>query len=518
MKLTIALFVLYAAFYNILHCRITGDISSRITKVTVYRSGALIERETEVDLVKGVSTVRFTGLPEILDKKSLTITRKEGSNAMILDYNFLKDESVNKKRMSLSEKIEDLGKKSRSMSKDAKSLSNKTDFFQGLKIGINAVIKKKYGNAYSEDIKKLEKMIFEGLETENMLYNRYLDSLSLIDKEMNKLSAELDSIKYIPLQSLVTNIQSHTAGKNTFVIKYFIGNAGWYPFYNLNIISDKTSSEINIMATVYQDTGEDWKDVKITVSNETPAKLSKIPALNGPQISKSRDCRIGTDIYRKISNNDENNIFEYVLDEFGVTELTQSFTLSKDYTLSSGNRDLKVKLESKNVKTKYQNILDIKKGSTVEHMVSVVNNCGHTLVKGNVNLFLNDEFKGKDLLNEMTADDSLTYTVGKDNNISFLTKLKEEKIEDQALFSSLKTKKVVYDYTIKNHGKTKRKIVLKNTIPASTNKEVKVKIIQGKWTHDTDNGKIQIEVELEPGQEKILPMGFSIEYPGDKFY
>ncbi|MDZ7936439.1 MAG: DUF4139 domain-containing protein [Emticicia sp.] len=64
-----------------------------------------------------------------------------------------------------------------------------------------------------------------------------------------------------------------------FLISYFIQNAGWTPTYDFRI--DKLSEPITIAykANVYQYSGEDWKDVKLSLSTANPRQNGVAPVL-----------------------------------------------------------------------------------------------------------------------------------------------------------------------------------------------------------------------------------------------
>jgi len=515
LRLTLTALVLTTA---VLCSAAAEGIESKIKNVKVFHSGAVIEREAEINVQKGISTIKFTGLPAILDKKSIIITRKENTGSMVLDYNFIPEERKDLKEIRIEKETAKAEKLIRSIQEKIKIHTERTDFYEGLKKGINSGVSKVYNTSVNSETGQIEDLIFKGVLEEKIKLYIYADSLKQLNSELEKLKAESDSIKYIPLQTLSVNIESKEPVENTFVIKYFISNAGWYPFYNMNILSKSEKSKLDILATVYQETGEDWNDVKITVSTEKPASIQTIPNLNGIYLNKGSNYKLGTGTYRELTENKKENVREFRIDELDVTDIKTDFELKNTFTLKSGQRSLKAKMDDIMLKTRYRDIIFLNKNSEVNHEAYIKNSAARTIMKGNINLFLDDEFKGKEKLNDLRPDDSLKFSLGSDKSISVVIELLDDKTEDQSLFGNTAVRKISYEYRLKNNGRNKRKIALENFIPYAMNEKVKIKILEGKWNHNPLNGKIEAEIEMNPGVEIKLPMKYSIEYPKDENY
>lgn len=79
---------------------------------------------------------------------------------------------------------------------------------------------------------------------------------------------------------LIIQVMNEVAGLIKFDINYITNNASWTPFYDLR--ADNTNLPINMMykAKVIQNTGIDWKKVKLTLSNGNPNQNNQAPELN----------------------------------------------------------------------------------------------------------------------------------------------------------------------------------------------------------------------------------------------
>ena len=59
-----------------------------------------------------------------------------------------------------------------------------------------------------------------------------------------------------------------------------VSNAGWYPSYDIRVDDIKNPVAIVYKANVFQNSGVEWKDVKLSFSNATPWVAGDIPVLN----------------------------------------------------------------------------------------------------------------------------------------------------------------------------------------------------------------------------------------------
>ena len=77
--------------------------------------------------------------------------------------------------------------------------------------------------------------------------------------------------------SVTISSEKQVSGRLTF--SYVVANAGWYPSYDIRVDDIKNPVSIFYKANVFQNSGVDWKDIKISFSNATPWVAGDIPVL-----------------------------------------------------------------------------------------------------------------------------------------------------------------------------------------------------------------------------------------------
>lgn len=82
-----------------------------------------------------------------------------------------------------------------------------------------------------------------------------------------------------PTAEIHVIVSSKAATSGSFEISYYVLNAGWFANYDLRVDNINEPVEIYYKANVYQNSGEDWKDVKVTLSNGNPNESGVAPFL-----------------------------------------------------------------------------------------------------------------------------------------------------------------------------------------------------------------------------------------------
>jgi len=122
----------------------------------------------------------------------------------------------------------------------------------------------------------------KSLELQNELM-----ALHLKEKKMNELVVKLNSqIREEQKKNtkstgkLILQLNCSVAGKYDFNISYITQNAYWTPFYDLR--AENTGSPLKLIyrAKIFQTTGIDWKQVKLSLSTSIPGQTGNAPVFN----------------------------------------------------------------------------------------------------------------------------------------------------------------------------------------------------------------------------------------------
>jgi TonB-dependent SusC/RagA subfamily outer membrane receptor len=138
------------------------------------------------------------------------------------------------------------------------------------------------------------------------------------------------------------------------------------------------------------------------------------------------------------------------------------------------------------------------------------------LMDGEANIYLENSYVGKSVINTREFKDTLELSFGIDNNINIKRERLTEFTENQFIGSNRKETRA-YKLTIRNNKTYPLTAKITDQIPVSTTKEIQVETMElsgGK--PDTDSGKVVWEITLKPNESKDLIIKYSVKYPKNK--
>ncbi|MET0760520.1 MAG: DUF4139 domain-containing protein, partial [Flavobacterium sp.] len=120
----------------------------------------------------------------------------------------------------------------------------------------------------------------ETSNTINTLTEREQKLNEILEKLNNKLEIDTSKEEKTSSGKLVLQVMNEIAGNVPLEISYLTNSASWVPFYDLR--ADNVTAPINMVykAQVVQNTGVDWKKVKLTLSSGLPNQNNQAPTVN----------------------------------------------------------------------------------------------------------------------------------------------------------------------------------------------------------------------------------------------
>ena len=356
--------------------------TSEIKEVTVFLQGAQVTREFNASLQKGKNKLVLVKLPSRIKEKSIQVsTKTNGVKVLSVNthINYLEEEN----------KSEHIGTLQAALKKEKEQLSKATSMLQvyleeeslikqnknigGSERGVNVEDLKALAQYYQERlteiaVKKLE--LQSQIEEHNQRIGTLQSQISILHGKASKPQREL---------IILTEASAISTGK--FQISYTVDEAGWIPSYDLRADQVNQPIKITYKAGVYQNTGEDWKNVKLTFSNADPSVSGQAPYLTPWYLGFNNS-------YRNIHTIMNDRITGRIMDSNGnalpgvnivikgttvgtVTDINGYYELP----LTSGASDLVVSFigfETKQIPIAGRNVIDLRMNEDVVQLSEVV--------------------------------------------------------------------------------------------------------------------------------------------------
>lgn len=189
------------------------------------------------------------------------------------------------------------------------------------------------------------------------------------------------------------------------------------------------------------------------------------------------------------------------------------FEIKIPYTINSTNKNFTVEMDSHELPASYiyYSVPKIEKNAYL--IANIVDWEKYNLLEGEANIFFEDTFIGKSLLDVRYATDTLQISLGRDKNVN----IKREKIKNytsKRLIGKNKKETIGWKIIIKNNKSQEINMVVLDQVPVSTLEEIEIDVL------NTSNAKINLTTgevkwafKLAPKKQKEIELKYSVKYP-----
>lgn len=246
------------------------NVSSEIKEVTVYLSGANITRIAQCRLKEGTSEITLTGLSTRIEESTIQISGLQAVSILYMSYdiNFMpivSDETIS---LPLQDRLEEISLEIAMLKNLIAGLEEEEQVIyanraiSGRVKDLNLDQMKEISTYYRTRVTAIKNEVFET--------NRKIKNLNDETRILQKQMAELNNTPEKEQGELKIKFDAPIASNLSLVVSYQIQDAGWIPNYDIKSKDIHTPLFLTYKAHVYQKTGHDWDNVKITLSTGNP--------------------------------------------------------------------------------------------------------------------------------------------------------------------------------------------------------------------------------------------------------
>ena len=260
-------------------CASQDSIRTSIKKVTLFTKGAQIYRTGKIKVKKGVHTYIVGDVCPDLNDGTVRVTLSQQVQIMGLNYSSKLSPDA-KDLASIKAKIEEINTINnqkalldleKSALKYERSILEKNQEVAGTTNGLNS-------------LELMKTVAFQRGRMDTILRTTFgLDqNLQMLQEKIDTLNKQIQEIKQKPVLSkgeIALELRSEMAAEHEIEIAYIVENAGWFVSYDARIKEVGAPVNLVMKANIRQYTREDWKDVKLTLSNGSPNENGVAPKL-----------------------------------------------------------------------------------------------------------------------------------------------------------------------------------------------------------------------------------------------
>jgi uncharacterized protein (TIGR02231 family) len=512
-------------------------IKTKVERATVFLTGAKLETEGTATLNTETKTLVFTGLPTGIDENSIEVKANTSITIMGLSYrlNYLQPTEDAEYKMVL-DSLEKFKKEKARIDIKQNNLNEEILMLQANRnIG---------GNNTGVSVSELTKMSdFIRTRFEEISFKNYdlEEKEKEVQKQISRLENQLNQLRSQgakPTGEIVVQIDNATSSNTKFDLSYFVNNCGWSPLYDVRVNDLNSKAKITAKASVYQNTGNDWKNVKLTLSTGNPALPGNKPELNPWMLylmnkntprPKAR-YRIAEGDYEQaappqsmdrmgaalseVQVTSKRNITPAQFTEVQTTSTNAVFDINIPYSVKSDGKPSIVEIQNYEVTAEYNYFSSPKLDKDAFLIADLAGWNQSELLPGDANVYFENNFVGKTYFDSGVTDDTLSFALGRDNNIKINRKLIKDFKEKTGVSGNYIKHTKLFEIELKNTRKTEIRLKVEDQVPLSTNEELSIEKLEANDArYDKDTGKLTWEIVLKPGESKKLSMGYAVKYP-----
>lgn len=596
-------------------------LTTQIKEVTVFLNSAQIFEAGNTQIGPGKTLLRIKGLSPYLDDKSIQVKGDGDFTILSVNHkvNYLNAIKRDTKIDSIHQIIDQLDEinardKARLIVLSEKlSLLDANKSLGGSANGVSITQLKQALELFEVEVQKTK--------DEEIMIGYAMEGRNKIKTKLQHQLKELNAQTILPTSEIEIQVGSQATVSANFRVTYLVSNTGWFPKYDVRVESIGQPLQITYKAEVYQNTGVDWKDVKLRFSNGNPSQTGTAPQLppwtiafarhtvmNTPALYGSRspfnpDLRsvngsvldddghplagvnvtikgttIGTvsnasgnytlslpgngvpvlvfsfigyktqevPVYNAETNvaltTDVHALSESVVVGYGSTapirirgagsvrrkseaatiplvtttienQTTVEIEVNEPYSIKSNGEKVLVDLKHIHTDAIYEYYAVPKLDKDAFLMARLVNWEQHNLLEGEANLYFEEAFVGRSILNAKSLTDTLDISLGRDKNI-VVGREKNEEFCKTRTFGSNVSETRGFKIIVRNKKTQPIDITIFDQIPVALVSDISVNVEELSEAHlESSTGKVTWQLKIGSLQQKELELHYEVKYP-----
>lgn len=506
-------------------------VDSKISRVTVFLNRAQVTREVKTRVEAGRTNLVVSGLTAQLDQQSVQVSGK--GNIIILginhNQNYLSEFNMPKKLLVLRDSLE-FYKRQLAQEQHQKDILTKEEQM----ILSNQKMGGTNQNVSVSELKAMADFYRSRLGEIGLSKMKADDKIKRINERIVKLNQQIreqNEMYSRNTSEIVISVSAEAATTVELEVNYIVGNAGWYPVYDLRAINSKAPVQLSYKANVFQSTGEEWNNVRLKLSTANPNLGGVKPELYSwyldfytPQAYKKLSATGA--VHRGVAVSEDRaelniEVAEEAQSSAAFTQTVQTslnteFDISLPYTVSSASKPTLVDIQKHAMKAVYQYAVAPKLDADAFLLAKAVGWEDFNLLPGEANVFFEGTFVGKTFIDPNNIQDSLSVSLGRDKRIV----VKREKVKDfttRRTIASNMREAYAWEISVRNTRNEPVKITVEDQLPLSRNNQIEVTVLDvGGARHNKDTGKLLWDMNLQPNETKKVVFKYEVKYPKDR--
>lgn len=492
--------------------------------ITVFLNRAQIDARVKTTVQAGTTKMIIGNVATTADPNSIQIGGK--GDVVIMGVKFKQNYLGNKKRSVLEDSLKMAKSELEVVDVLVKVADNERNMLMA-----NSNIKNEKDGATPEDLKEMMDFFRTKLTeigTRQMqLLRQSKDLQDKINRFQQQLTSQGTNVNQ-PAGEIELTLQAKAYSAVELNLTYIANNAGWSPVYDIRAKDVKSNIDLAYRANVYQSTGIDWKNVRLTLSTANPAEGGTKPELYAqyvniyePVVVQAKNVRTMKFEAPQAMAMEAAPAMADVATSASFVNTVQStlavnFDISIPYNINSGGNAEMVDIQNHSLRStfKYYTVPKFDKDAFLTAIITDWEK--YNLLPGTANVYFEGTFVGTTDIAGGEAKDSLLISMGRDKKIISKRETIEEFKSRKNVGSNIR-ETFGYRITLRNTKNEPISIVMEDQVPISQDSRIEVELedaIGADFNRET--GKLTWKLTLQPLENKEILLKYNVKYPKGK--
>lgn len=520
-----------------------APVASSVVKVTVFSDRALVTRRARPRVAAGETTLVFADLPASTDAASLQVS---GEGAFTL-----RDVRIVTRQLArdVSSELKALEDERRGFEEALALQNDRAREAEAERLFLSEMAKRLTSSAGSSETLPLDPAAWAKMldfhrgrnEAVNAALRGARKAAQAAQAEIDRVNREIRALGPGSRLSVVEAevvIEAKAATDARIDVSYIVPGPTWRPDYVIRAASDGSRLSVHYRATVRQNTGESWKDAALSLSTARPQVGGSMPSLAPWRIDVYRPApaykesakssramapapapsAAGAADYLSEASEPAPEM-EYAESSAQAGATAVLFSIPGATTVESDNRERTVTVAVLELPVAYSYAAVPKLSPYAYFRAEAVNDSDFPFIAGATHVYVDGAYVADSAMGQVAPGGSFSADLGIDESVSVGRALKRKFDETTGLVA--KKSKTTWEYliTVKNGKRRAVAVTVYDQLPISSNELIAVRPIEPAYSKDTEalrKGDYETFVwslSLAPGDSKVLPLSFSVEYP-----
>lgn len=515
---------------------------ANLERVTIYNNGAQLTHRGKINLPAGTSEIVINNISGRINENSIQVGVSAGVTILAVQFNrdFLTTEAANPEIKKLDDSVK-IVNMALIKTRNAKAVEEQT-------LQLLDENRKSGGTTSGTNVAELIKLA-EYYRSKNTEVRNAIAALTVVEaqqaQKLTALQRQIAELRNNPNQQLgqlVLQLMTKESTEANYHIAYVTPNANWVASYDINAESTANPLGIVYKAAITQNTGLDWKKVKLSLSTGNPNYNITAPNLNPWFVSvyqpvqqmlagKAQGIKIRgyvsaevmedktlNDVTVQNKRKEASAAVSTINDYTSVNEsqLGVTFDIDIPYDVNSDNKPHTVAFKEYKAPAKYKYYTAPKLSTDAYLLADVLEWEKLNLQAGNANIIFEGTYTGKSFINPSTIMDTLSLSMGKDKKI-IVTKEKQEDFSSTKFIGTNRKQVFTYLIKIRNTKKEAIELSLKDLYPLSSDSEIETELLESSNAQVNKlTGMLTWQLNIAPNETKTIKLSYSVKAPKSK--